>query len=110
MNEQPHTYFHVLTVTDSRDEADRIARVVVDKRLAACAQVAGPIMSVYRWKGAVQKATEWQVWMKTSGTQVEALISLIKQEHTYEVPDIVASPITSGHPPYLQWIIDETAQ
>jgi periplasmic divalent cation tolerance protein len=110
MNEQPHLYFHVLTVIDSRDEAERIARVAVEKHLAACAQVSGPIMSVYRWKGAVETATEWQVWLKTSGTRVEPLISLIKQEHRYDVPEIIASPITSGNPGYLQWIIDETAQ
>ena len=101
--------YHVLTTTDSREEADRLGRLAVDARLAACAQVAGPVTSTYRWKGAVETATEWQVWMKTTGSQVGALIDLIRSNHSYDVPEIIASPITAGNPAYLEWIAEETS-
>lgn len=110
MSDQPYTYFHVLTVIDSRDEAERIGRAAVDEHLAACAQLAGPVTSVYRWKGTVETATEWQIWLKTSSPHVEPLIALIRREHSYDVPEIIATPITAGNPDYLQWIADETTR
>jgi periplasmic divalent cation tolerance protein len=100
--------YHVLTTTDSREEADRLGRLVVDQRLAACAQVAGPVTSNYRWQEAVETATEWQVWLKTTAARLDALVALLRSEHTYDVPEIIASPITAGNPAYLEWIANET--
>jgi periplasmic divalent cation tolerance protein len=100
--------YHVLTTVDSREAADRLGRLAVDARLAACAQLAGPVASTYWWQGAVETATEWHVWLKTTGPRVEALIDLIRSNHSYEVPEIIASPITAGNPAYLQWIAEET--
>lgn len=100
--------YHVLTVTDSRDEAAQLARLAVDQRLAACGQVAGPVTSTYRWKGAVETATEWHVWLKTSAARLQELIAMIRANHHYDVPEIIASPITTGNPDYLAWIAEET--
>jgi periplasmic divalent cation tolerance protein len=101
--------YHVLATTDSRDEADRLGRLAVVGRLAACAQVAGPVTSTYRWQGAVETATEWHVWMKTTEARLESLIELIRSNHTYDVPEIIATPITAGNPAYLEWVAAETA-
>jgi periplasmic divalent cation tolerance protein len=100
---------HVLTTTDSREEADRLGRLAVGRRLAACAQVVGPVTSTYWWQGAIETATEWHVWLKTTGARLDSLIALIRSEHTYEVPEIIATPIVAGNPAYLEWIATETA-
>jgi periplasmic divalent cation tolerance protein len=100
--------YHVLTTTDSRDEADRLGRLAVDARLAACAQVQGPVTSTYHWQGAVETATEWHVWLKTTQARLDSLIELIRANHSYDVPEIIASPITAGNPAYLDWIEAET--
>jgi len=102
------SYVQVSTTTDSRAEAGRLAELVVERRLAACAQILGPMHSTYRWKDAVESADEWLVLMKTVGRHTETLMSLLKDEHGYETPDIVATPILTGHPAYLRWIAEET--
>jgi periplasmic divalent cation tolerance protein len=101
--------YHVLTTTDSREEADRLGRLAVEQRLAACAQVVGPVTSTYWWQGAVETAAEWHVWLKTTEARLDSLIGLIRSQHTYEVPEIIASPIAAGNPAYLEWIARETA-
>jgi periplasmic divalent cation tolerance protein len=100
--------YHVLTTTGSREEADRLGRLVVVRRLAACAQVEGPITSTYWWQGSMETATEWHVWLKTTAVRLDSLIALIRAEHSYDVPEIIASPITAGNPAYLDWIARET--
>jgi periplasmic divalent cation tolerance protein len=100
--------YHVLTTTDSREEAERLARLAVEARLAACGQVAGPVTSTYWWQGSIETASEWHVWLKTTGQRLDALIDQIRSNHSYDVPEIIASPIASGNPPYLEWIAEET--
>jgi len=100
--------YHVLTTTGSQEEAAKLGRLAVEQRLAACAQVEGPITSTYWWQGAIETATEWHVWLKTTGTQLNKLVSLIQTNHSYDVPEIIASPITAGNPAYLDWIEAET--
>ena len=100
--------YHVLTTTGSQEEAATLGRLAVEQRLAACAQVEGPITSTYWWQGSVETATEWHVWLKTTGTRLDSLIDLIKTKHSYDVPEIIASPITRGNPAYLEWIDAET--
>ena len=101
-------YAQVTTTTDSQAEAGRLSRRMVEMRLAACAQVPSPIRSTYWWEGAVEEADEWMVVFKTSGDRLAALIEGIKGEHSYDVPDIVATPIVDGYDPYLRWIAEET--
>lgn len=97
----------VLTVTDSKEAARRLARAIVEERLAACVQVL-PIESVYRWQGAVQEEAEALLLIKTRHDLFEQLEAFIKEHHTYETPEIVAIPIVAGSQAYLDWIAAET--
>ncbi len=94
----------VTTTVDAREVADRLAAQMVEERLAACAQVQGPIASVYRWQGAVERATEWYCRFKTTRERVPELEDRLRALHPYEVPEIIAVPIVSGDPAYLAWI------
>jgi periplasmic divalent cation tolerance protein len=98
----------VVTTTDSREEADRLARTAVERRLAACAQVAGPVTSTYWWEGSVQTATEWQCVLKTTAARFEELRGHLEHEHSYDTPEIVATPIVAGGDAYLEWVRRET--
>lgn len=81
---------------------------MVEKRLAACANVISNMQSIYRWKGKVVEDSEVILIFKTSEAQFDALKSCVLEMHSYEVPCIVAFPITHGHQPYLDWILSET--
>jgi periplasmic divalent cation tolerance protein len=102
------THHQVLTTTDSRDAAQQIARAVVEARVAACAQVVGPIVSTYWWNGVVETTEEWQILMKTTAERYAALEAAIRQAHNYDVPEIIAMPITDGDADYLSWVDAET--
>ncbi|WP_172386883.1 divalent-cation tolerance protein CutA [Streptomyces sp. MNP-20] len=100
----------VLTTTDTADKADTLARAAVEARLAACAQINGPVTSVYRWEGAVETAREWQVSLKTTQERYAALEAWLLQTHDYETPEIIATPVTGGSAAYLGWLAAETAE
>lgn len=99
----------VVTTIDSEAAAETLARGIVDARAGACAQVVGPVTSVYRWQGAVQTEQEWQVWVKTTTAALDALTAYIQANHHYDVPEIVATPIVGGSAAYLRWLSAETA-
>jgi periplasmic divalent cation tolerance protein len=103
-------YLQVTTTTDSDAEAHRLAELAVESRLAACGQVLSPITSVYWWEGKVENAQEWMVVFKTAANRVEQLIERLRAEHSYDTPEIVALPIVSGNPAYLDWITEETRE
>ncbi len=90
------------------EEAKKIARVVIRKRLAACANIIGGITSIYRWKGRVEEESEAILLLKTSKAMVNALIDEVKELHSYEVPDITVIPVKGGLEEYLMWIKEET--
>jgi len=98
----------VVTTTSSQDEARRIATQLVERRLAACVQIVGPIESVYRWEGKVETATEWQCQVKTRQSKYAAVEVAIRELHSYQVPEILALPFSDGNSDYLRWLIDET--
>ena len=100
----------VLTTTDSADEAERLARVLVDARLAACVQIVGPVRSVFRWEGAVSVEPEWQLWLKTDASRVDDLTARLVAEHTYDVPEVLVLPVVGGHGPYVTWVTSEVAR
>ncbi|WP_412748252.1 divalent-cation tolerance protein CutA [Krasilnikovia sp. M28-CT-15] len=97
-----------MTTIDSRAAAESLARSAVDARVAACAQVSGPIHSTYWWEGTVENAEEWCVVFKTTRERYPALEQHIREHHSYDVPEVVLMPILAGNPGYLSWISEET--
>ena len=98
----------MLTTTPTREEAQRIAKLLVDEHLAACVQLL-PIESFYTWQGKTQNEAEVLLLIKTRAALFESAIARIKQVHSYTVPEIVALPFTAGFSGYLNWIDDVTA-
>jgi periplasmic divalent cation tolerance protein len=96
----------VLTTAGSKEEAQRIARALVERRLAACVNVTGPIESVYRWQEKVENAEEWLLLIKTTAAVVAQVRGLIGELHSYELPECLEFPIESGSAAYLKWIED----
>jgi periplasmic divalent cation tolerance protein len=97
----------VSTTTGTREVAERIAVELVDLRLAACAQVSGPITSTYRWQGTVENAEEWLCTAKTTRQKVPAIQELLKRLHPYELPELIATPIVGGSEAYLKWVVEQ---
>jgi len=100
----------VITTTDSREEAQRIARAMVEKRLAACAQVSGPIESHFHWDNRIDRAEEWQCKFKTAQGKYPELERAIVEMHSYEVPQVVAFPVTMAFKAFAQWVYEETVK
>lgn len=98
----------VQVTAPSRQVADDLGRAAVDARLAACAQVSGPIRSTYRWRGEVAQADEWLCTCKTAATQVGALAALVRRLHPYDMPEVVVVPVVAGDPAYLAWVVAES--
>lgn len=100
-------YIQILTTVAKKSDAERIARILFDKNLSACTQIVGPITSVYRWKGKLEKSKEWLCVVKTKSTLYRKVEYAIKSIHPYELPEIVATPIIEGSREYLGWIQKE---
>lgn len=101
-------HVQVLTTAGSEEEAERIAEALVDRGLAACVQVLGPITSRYRWEGGVQTDREWLCIAKTRARLFSDVAAAIRAVHSYDVPEITAIPIVAGTADYLGWITAET--
>jgi periplasmic divalent cation tolerance protein len=86
--------------------AQRLARLLVEGRLAACVQIIDPIRSVYRWRGAVEEQAEVLLLAKSSQDRVPRIGELLRREHPYELPELAAVPITAGSPDYLSWLAE----
>lgn len=102
------THVVVLTTTATADAAAELGRAAVTAGLAACAQVVGPIRSIYRWDGAIQDDTEHQCLFKTTLEQVDPLTEFIVERHDYDVPEVIALPIVGGSAAYLDWVTEQT--
>ncbi|MEN8141855.1 MAG: divalent-cation tolerance protein CutA [Thermodesulfobacteriota bacterium] len=102
-------YITVLTTVGSEDEGTLLAEILVSARLAACVQLVGPITSVYRWQGKMEREKEFQLVAKSRGDLFAPLAELIKDNHSYEVPEIIAQAISNGSDAYLAWL-DEQLQ
>lgn len=103
------TYVQVQTSIPSREKGLEIARVLIDERLAACAQVVGPITSTYRWKGEVRVDEEFLLLAKTPAERYADLEARVHALHSYSVAEIISTPINSGLASYLEWMDEETA-
>ena len=97
--------FVVLVTCSTAAEARRIARAVVDARLAACVNILpGALESIYRWKGKVESARERLLLIKTSRKRLAKLQATVERLHSYDIPEFIALPIAAGSPPYLAWL------
>ncbi len=98
----------VLVTASSEAEAKQIGRALLDERLAACVNVLPRVDSMYWWQGKIESAAEVLLIVKTTRTQLEAVIASVKHRHSYEVPEIIALPVVGANPDYLAWIDRET--
>lgn len=98
----------VLITTGSTEEAQKIARALVEERLAACVNIVAPVQSVYRWQGEIQTDQEALLIVKTTTEAMEKLAKRVKQLHSYELPEVIALPILAGAEDYLRWIDEQT--
>jgi len=96
----------VISTAGSREEASRIASAIVEDRLAACVNIAGPIESVYRWQGKVERSHEFLMLVKTTSQQSEAVAKRIRELHSYELPEVIEVSVDGGSGEYLKWIAD----
>jgi periplasmic divalent cation tolerance protein len=96
--------FQVTTTLPDRAAAEQVAARLVEERLAACAQVLGPVSSTYVWKGEIEQAAEWYCNLKTTKTRLPELKARIRELHPYQVPEIIAIQILDGNADYLKWI------
>ena len=99
----------VLTTVGDKDAATRLAHELVERRLAACVNIVGPIHSVYRWKGQVQHDPEFLLLIKSTAEQAAQLRSDLKSLHPYELPECVELAVSGGSEEYLAWIAAETS-
>jgi periplasmic divalent cation tolerance protein len=97
-------YVQVLTTAGSEQEAEAIASALVERRLAACVQIVGPIASAYRWQGEIRREREWQCLAKTEARLYDGIEAAIRRVHSYDEPEIIAIPILAASPGYLAWI------
>jgi periplasmic divalent cation tolerance protein len=98
----------VLTNAPDRESARRLAGALVEARLAACVNVLAECTSVYRWRGAVETASEVPMLIKTRAALFSELEAFILSHHPYEIPEVIALPVHGGLPAYLEWVVQET--
>jgi len=94
----------VTSTTGSIEEAEKISSLLVEKKLAACVNIVGPVTSVYWWEGAVQKEEEYKLFIKSSSERFSSLLQEIKKHHGYSVPEVTAVPIKDLNPDYRRWM------
>jgi len=97
----------VLITASSSEEAQKIAQSLLNHRKAACVNIVPGVTSLFWWKGKIDSAQECLLIVKTKASALDQVISLVKQTHSYQVPEVVALPIVGGNDEYLEWIRDE---
>jgi len=97
-------YRVILVTAADRKEARSIAKVLINNKLAACVNIIGGVESLFRWKGKVDSAKEALLIIKSKKEKVAKIIKLVKLTHSYEIPEIISLPVTTGFRPYLKWI------
>ena len=102
------SYIQVQITFPSEASANAVAEKLVAKRLAACAQILGPLKSIYTWKGKTEHSSELLLLAKTRAELFDLLVEAVREEHPYECPQIVALPLFAGSGDYLAWIDEQT--
>jgi periplasmic divalent cation tolerance protein len=105
----PEEILVVFVTARDAGEAERLGEGAVGARLAACANLLGPVRSIYRWKGELRRDGEHLLLLKTTRSCFERLAEFLRERHSYDVPEIVAVPVSAGSEPYLRWVAEETA-
>jgi periplasmic divalent cation tolerance protein len=100
----------VLSTAGTKDEAQKIALMLVERKHAACVNISGPMESVYRWQGKVEDAQEWLLIIKTTVEQFVRVKETIREVHSYDLPEIIEIAIESGSHEYLEWIAESVRQ
>jgi periplasmic divalent cation tolerance protein len=100
-------YIQALTTTEKKNDAKKIAKLLLEKRLASCVQIFGPTLSTYWWKGKIEKAKEWLCIIKSKKELYKDIEKAIKEVHPYEIPEIIAIPIITGSKDYFKWLNKE---
>jgi len=103
------SFIQVMTTTETREQAQTIARYLVEEKLAACVQITDVVESTYRWKGNVECSREYLCLIKTREDLFPKIEAAIKKLHSYETPEIIAVPIVKGSKEYLKWLEDTLA-
>ncbi len=98
----------LVTTCGQREDAQKLARLLVESKLAACSQVSGPITSFYWWQGKLEQDEEWQVKSKMPSENFEKALAVLKEKHPYDLPQIIAVPVTKALPQYSEWVFAET--
>ena len=98
----------VFMTAASGEEAERIAEMLVEARLAACVQILPEMKSVYRWQGKIERQPEVLLIAKTTRSKFPELERRVRASHSFEIPEIVALPVVAGSAPYLQWLLSVT--
>ncbi len=98
----------VMTSLPDQDAAKALAKRLIDSHLAACVQLQPGVQSIYRWEGRICEEQEVVLVAKTTAQQWSTISSFIKQNHPYDIPEIIAQPITHSHTDYARWVIAET--
>jgi len=96
----------IFITSGSEEEAKKLARVLVEEKLAACINIIHGVESLYWWKGKMESSKEWMLVVKTQRKKVKEVVKRVKEIHSYEVPEVIALPIVEGNKDYLQWISD----
>jgi periplasmic divalent cation tolerance protein len=98
------SYVVVMVMTASREEAEKISQRLLEERLIACANILGPVSSLFRWTGQIERADEYALLMKSRLDLFENLAKTVTTLHSYEVPEILALPILKGSAAYMDWV------
>lgn len=104
----PDKHILVITTTNSPREAENLAEVLVEKKVAACVSISSPVVSIYRWQKKLERESEFMLLIKTVSERYSQVESLIRQHHSYDVPEIMAVPIEKIEKNYGEWIDNNT--
>jgi periplasmic divalent cation tolerance protein len=100
----------VVTTTAEKKDAQTLAQALVERRLAGCVQIGGPIESHYWWNGRIETANEWTVTIKTLHSAYPAIEEAIRELHPYDQPEIIATKLAEVSPGYLKWLVEQVKE
>jgi periplasmic divalent cation tolerance protein len=101
-----HDFLMVITTVETQEQALRLGNLLVESALAACVQVLPPMVSIYRWQGAIEQANEVLLLIKTTRSAFPRLETAVKKNHPYQTPELIAAPIVAGSKDYLSWMLN----